>query len=371
MPSVRALILLTALLGACAKPPDSLARIAEKQDYGQTPRLPPPESNSYATAVESPRDPVVAALVRGKHYEGALAGAAAGIALSIAEGEGSLNRWELREALWRAGFAYPVHDARRWDTVLNGAPPRELIAWLEQLAPDEPMGLVRARGRDRDHWIGMRARPEVDLGVLPRLTEVGTPLQLPPVPGATWQVADGGGRVTQGSLDQGARVLLATAGEWVFVVRRDDHDLARFVLYVGIDGSPDPILRLKGPVPAVTAAGDADLLARKVLEHVRTAYAREPWKASPVLDTAVSRFLERRQQGAAAVLSGLGFPPAEVEVWACDDVTVQNCIDWWLWDPRRRDLLVSDAVDGFGLQTVLDGEGVHLTLMLVDTDIAP
>lgn len=371
MSRILALPIAAALTGPCAQPPESLSKLAERQDYGQTPRLPPPESNSYATAQEPPRDPVVAALTRGKAYEGALAGACSGIALSIAEGDGSLTRWELREALWRAGYAYPVYDARRWDTVVNGAPPRELLAWLEQLPEDESMALVRARGRERDHWIGMRARPEVDLGVMPRLAELGTVLQLPPVAGAVWEVADGSGRYTQGSLDEGARILLATSGEWVIAVRRTDRDLARFVIYVGIDGPSEPILHMDDLPPPVSTEHDAELLARRTLEHVRQSYARKPFEASQVLDAAVSRYLDRPGSSATDILDGLGFPAAEVEVWACDDVTVQACVDWWLWDPRRRDLLVTDAVDGYGLRTVMDATGVHLTVMLVNTPDTP
>src|SRR5688572_21052334 len=96
--------LLAALLLGCPKPaveaaitPDQLAAI---------PRLPAPRAGTYARVPDRPADPVIASLVEKLTWDASLAGAAAGLALDVAEGRSGLHGWEVREAAWDAGYPY-------------------------------------------------------------------------------------------------------------------------------------------------------------------------------------------------------------------------------------------------------------------------
>ena len=108
--------------------------------------------------------------------------------------------WRVREAAWRAGWPYPVADARAWSVGDGLTPPRDLLTWVEQIPADEPMSLVRARGRDSDEWVGVAGRPPVELGALPRIANLGSPLLIPAVPGGIWRAADPSGALSEGSL---------------------------------------------------------------------------------------------------------------------------------------------------------------------------
>jgi hypothetical protein len=364
----RTLILGLLALGCAPKAPPSSAQLAEELGFGTTPRLHSATSAAYVVVGTVSRDPVIGPLTRGRTADAALSGAASGLALALAEESGGMARWELREALWRAGWAHPVYDARGWSALASMPPPPEVFAWLDGLAEDEPFGLARARGRNADAWVGVRARDPVDLGALPRVAAVGTPLVLPPVAGATWRAADGRGEVREGALDAGATLLLATAGEWIVEVRQDRKELARFPVYVGMEPPTTPLLRLPEAVGEVTGSEDARARALALLEHVRRVYDAAPWKPSPVLDLAVSRYLQDPDAGSAKALADLGFPAARGVVWACDDTTVENCVDGWVWDVRRRAALVGAAYDSLGLVATVDRDGVHLTALLAGTE---
>ncbi len=367
------MLLMTVVFAASAmacgpKAPGSLSEAAERIDWAGTPRLPSPDAGAYADGAEAPRDPALNALLRGKHHDGALAGAASALALAAAEGVGGLTRWELREAAWRAGWPYPVADARAWSVGDGLTPPRDLLTWVEQIPADEPMSLVRARGRDSDEWVGMAGWPPVQLGALPRVANLGAPLLLPPVPGGVWRAADASGALSEGSLEKGGSILLSSSGEWLVQVVQGDKEVARFPVYVGVNPATTPLLRLPNPMPQPSSGPDADALARALLDHVRNAYGRPTLSASPMFDAAVQQYMRNPAAGSAAALSAIGFRGAKGIVWACDDVTVENCFDNWVWDLRRREGLMSTTYDSYGLQTSLDGSGVHLTLLLVDAE---
>lgn len=354
------------LLGACKpREPESLSAVADRLDFAMTPRLPAPEAGTYATTQTTARDPVIGELTRWHHYDAGLAGAASGLALAMVEDRGSVSRWELREALWRAGYPYPVFDARGWTVGAQQPPPRDVIAWLEATPRDEPMALMRARGRDSDAWVGMRAHPDIELGSIPRVATLGTALPLPVVAGGTWIASDGTGQVTEGTLDEGAALLLASAGEWMLVLQRGKVELARLPIYVGISPPSEPLLLLPESPPQDVTSEDVTEHARLLLRHVRNTYGMPAWKSSPMFDAAVGRYLQDPSQGARAVLATLGFPGSDAVVWACDAATVENCFDTWMWDPRRRDVLLTPRMDSYGLHASLDARGVHLTLLLL------
>jgi hypothetical protein len=169
-------------------------------------------------------------------------------------------------------------------------------------------------------------------------------------------------------LEKGGSILLSSSGEWLVQVVQGDKEVARFPVYVGVNPATTPLLRLPNPMPQPSSGPDADALARALLDHVRNAYGRPTLSASPMFDAAVQQYMRNPAAGSAAALSAIGFRGAKGIVWACDDVTVESCFDAWIWDLRRREGLMSTTYDSYGLQTTLDGSGVHLTLLLVDAE---
>jgi hypothetical protein len=361
-------VLLLAVLAGCARNtgPQSLAERAKDLDWELTPSLPSPDVGTYMASAGKPKDPLVTTLVGNMSFDRSLEAAAAGMALSAVEGFGGIQRWELREALWRGGWPYPVFDARGWSAASGEAPPDDMLRWLEAFPEGDTIGLVRARGRLGDAWVGMRAHPEIDLGLLPRAAVLGQQLVLPQVEGATYRIADGGGTLFEGNLDRGDTLLLTSAGEWVVQVLRAGKELARFPVYVEIAPPDVPLLRTARDAPLIGTAADADTWTRDLLKHVRTTYRLPPWEQMPMLDSAASTLAADPNRGADDVLKALGYDVGEALVWTCDDVTVENCLDRWIWDPRRREGLLSLTLDSVGLHTVLDARGLHLLLVLAD-----
>jgi hypothetical protein len=363
-----ALLLGATLTMACQKdkPPPSLVDLADRTDFAVTPRLPAPASGTYLSFPEEPRDELIEKFLRGKRHDGALASAGAALALAILEDDTMLTRWGLREALWRGGFPYPVYDARSWEARSGDAPPRDLFTWVEAVDETEPMTLVRARGLHGDAWIGIRARPEIDLGALPRRAPPGTSIRVPALPGATYRLTDGAGNLYEGDLTGGEQLLLASAGEWLLEITRDRRELARMPIYVGISPPDEPLLKLPGDPPVIGDAEDAAAASAELLAHVRSAYVLPQWQSDPSLDIAAQKVATAPPHDTSRILEALGYRREDVVVWACDDVTVENCLDRWIWDPRRRKTLFDRDLDTMGLHAELDARGVHLTLLLTD-----
>jgi len=360
--------LLSLLLLACAPKAqvDSVQALIDKIDWDLTPVLASPNSGTYGAAPGRSRDPVVSVLTHDMKFDRSLEAAAGGLALNAVEGVGGIQRWELREAAWRGGWPYPVLDARGWSAVANEPPPDDTFQWLSTTAEGDSMALVRARGGMGDGWVGLRGHPEVDLGLLPRGAALGTPLALPAIAGATWRVSDGGGVLYEGTLDRPETLLLASAGEWVVQILREGRELARFPIYVEIDPPEIPLLRSPRDAPLIGSTEDADRWTRDLLKHVRQSYRLPVWESNPLLEAAVKTMAQDPTRPVGEILGALGYARGAV-VWTCDDVTVENCLDRWVWDPRKRGALLSTELDAMGLRTVLDARGVHLTLVLGDS----
>lgn len=155
-------ILLALLLAGCGHKAPNAAMLQA------APKLPAPRGSTYVSVNGEPGDPTIARLIHGHPWNETLSGAAAGLALDWADGRGELSGWEVREAAWQAGWAWPVLEVRGWMTAQAAPPPQELVDWLETLEQDQELGLVRARGRQGDAWVALRGKPRGSLGVKPR-----------------------------------------------------------------------------------------------------------------------------------------------------------------------------------------------------------
>lgn len=334
--------------------------------YEEVPRLPAPTAGSYNRSLEPTPDPLVQPLVEGLRWDASLAGAASGLALDLVKAGTTqvLTRWQVREAAWRAGWAYPIADARAWSAMEDGSPPPQLLGWLETVSPEDDLGLVRARGQEGDVWVALKARPRLDIGRVPRQLAQGAELALPALPGASYAISDANGRLLSGSLDEPVSLTVATRGEWLVQVDDARGSAALFPVYVGLVPPDLPVIE-----DARSVRTDVEAIARaeELLDIVRATYDAEPLHRDFMLDAGARSLLQGGGTTREGVIASLGLSPAETALWECQGVTVEACLDGMIWRPRNRSALLDDA-SGLGLAASVGAEGVRLVGILSRTD---
>lgn len=334
--------------------------------WAAIPRLPAPKAGSYNRSKEPSPDPAIAELAKGQAWDAALSGAAAGLALDLiqASGQRSLTRWDVREAAWRAGYAYPIADARAWQAGDNGLPPLQVAAWLQSFTPEDDLGLVRARGQEGDVWVALRARPVLDIGRIPRQVAVGGVLEFPALPGSTLSIADANGHVKVMPMDEAISLSTSTRGEWLVQIDKAETRVALFPVYVGI---VPPELPLIDTVQPVVSSTDAIARAESLLTDIRLAYGVEGVQRDFMLDAGARSLLSGGSTTAAGVLESLGLAPANTATWVCDGASIEGCLDTMIWRPENR-LALLDEGTMLGLAARVDPQGVRLVGILGRTD---
>jgi len=345
------------LLGvaACPRPPPP------PLDYAAPPHLPAPEAGVYGRHETTSVDPVVASVVGERALDAYLSGAAAGLALAAVGGDETLDSWEIREAAWRAGYAYPVEGARQFIGSPEAPPPPEIQAWLATVDPEADLGLVRARSAQMETWIGLVAHPRVRLGTQPRRVAVGDAVTLPSLPGARYLVAASDGAVRSGTLDAPASVRVDLDGEWLFQVLLGDVPAATFPVYAGTDPPRENLLQSRAhPVVDATTAEEAttDLLA-----SIRDAYGLSLWTRDPILDATAQRLLLEPGANTKSALASLGITDP-VHSWGCSAPVVEACLDAVVWEPSERSALLSADYIYFGIAAATGAGKVRLRVVL-------
>lgn len=293
-------------------------------------------------------------------WDASLAGAASGLALAAVAGTGGLEGWEVREAAWEAGWPYTITEARGWSTAAGAAPPADLREWAAA-EPDRPAGVVRARGARGDAWVALRAGvPRADLGVVPRTFPAGATLTIPAAPGATFAVADPEGRLWEGGLDLPRPIALTTAGEWMVELADAGGLVARFPVYVDVRVPDHPLL--------TRAEAGAEPLAHAMalLDDARAAFAMTPWRRDPLLDS-VARAIAGGRDDVGELAAAVGFSATTAHSWTCSDGSVEGCIEPWLFEARRRPVLLGPTTH-VGATGVRTREGhVRLTIVVASS----
>lgn len=339
-----------ALLLGCPRPPPAPPPV----DWQDKPRVPSPTAGTYAQVPGVPVDPGVAALVAGRTYDASLAGAAAGIGLRIAGGTGGLSAPELREAAWRAGWAWPIRAAQVWVGDAGRPPPPDVEIWLG--VQRGSIGLVRVRAGLQDLWVGLASEPRADLGPVPRQVPVGATLALPATPGARLTTVDPGGATVEVGLDTPSAILLDQAGEWLAEIRDDRGLVATFPVYAGMV-PPSLELLVPGAFPADDAAATAQ--GREAVTQVREAYGLPPLEEDPILLAAARAWQADPSVSVAEVARRAGLVEGAAWRWTCTGTSVASCVDSIVWDVRARPgLLLHRGL--WGLVAHVDGDTVRV-----------
>ena len=307
-------------------PPASVA------DYMSSPKLPAPSAGTYARVPQTPRDPVVASTVKSLRWDASLSGAAAGLALDFLETGQPITDWSAREAVWRAGYPYPVSRIRAWNTPEASPPPDALRLWLADIDPDMDLGLVRARGGAMDIWVGLVSIPHVEIGVQPRHVAAGSTVVIPSLAGCTYLVASPNGALLEGSSELGTRVSVDIPGEWLFELRNAQGTVALWPIYVGII---PPELGLFDEI-GTSESTDMEAQLQSTIAGIREAYDLPQQRRAELLDAAARAIHEDGERPLSNVARGVGYEPDTVGMWSCRGPTIESCLDKVLWNPRAR-----------------------------------
>ena len=353
---MRLIPLLIALTTVACGPKAPTATMLEA-----APKLPAPRAPAYATARTVPSDPVIARIVEEKAWNESLSGAAAGLALGWSAGSGSLSGWEVREAAWQAGWAWPIQEVRGWITGQGDPPPDDLMAWLEGIGPDQDIGLVRARGRNGDAWVALRSTPRGPTLPRPRQVEVGDALAFSPQPGVELTIADPSGVVTTMDLGSERVVHADLPGEWLVETRDEKGVISLYPVYAGL---VPPEATVLATVDHPSSDEDAEKTFARILTDVRATYGRKPYSNDPLLDAATTSMGSGRAATRAAdVARNLGYRPETTWKISCRGRTLTECADHVLWNPRARSALLATDADA-GIVATLTGDGVSVVVLV-------
>jgi len=323
------------LLSSCAHAPSTAQLEAP-------PSLPPPVGRTFARSPGVPSDPAVARLVPAVRWDTALSGAAGGLGLESSLGKVTYQPWEIREAAWRAGYPYPIRQARAWTTPKAAEPPDELLAWLATVDEATDLGLVRTRSPEGDSWVALAATPRVALPPYPREARVGAELRFPVIPGALLVWSDPVGGFEEADLGTERVIGMHTPGCWLFEVRDAEGVAARFPVWVGMSAAD---LRLYALPDLPTEPG---LRAEVLIDEVRALSNREPWTRDATLDLIAAKRLADPKTALVPALERLGYDASRTGSWSCEAPTIEACLDQVLWRPEgRRVVLAPHGVVGF------------------------
>lgn len=311
------------------------------------PHLPAPVADLYVHHVSAPVDPLVAQVIGTRPWEEVLSGAAAGVALKVAN-RADVDLARARWAAVRAGYPYPIE---RLDTVHVA---HDTVPTLS-LPTSGDIGLVRARGPDDDIWVLLVGRGGPELPPIPREAQVGDAL---PLGGLQWKVAGPTGQVR----DATGTIVLDHAGEWLLQARQGESVLATLPVYVGATMPED------APVGAAVSGTDPDEATFNAVASVWKWYGRE----APVRDTgidSVARVRLRQVQDpsggarpeAATMLRRAGFVDG-AGGGECKAPTLAECIEQMWWSPEQRAVFAADF-RSLGVATATEPGGVRVVVM--------
>jgi hypothetical protein len=347
--------LIITLAWACAKPVDPISV------YEMVPHLPAPEAGTYSRGSSQSSDAAVAFVVGQRPWDASLSGAAAGMALGLTGEQALFQKWEIREAAWRAGYPYPVGKSIRAWGPAGGPPPDVLLEWLRALPLSQDLGLVRARAARGDLWVGLAAEVTLPLPVIPRRIMLGERLSFTPDADGVLTLSSPEGDVSTHTLERGFDRAMEQDGEWLVERKHKGQQVALFPVYVGIEVPNFPVLR-----EATSVEYDDPLEAMQhVMTVVREIYERPAFERTVLLDAGARTLLNHPQRDVGEVVSALGLSSEGAVFHRCATTLTRGCMDKLLWDIKTRSVFVSPSRWVLGLAASLSEQEQSVVILLV------
>ncbi len=316
------------------------------------PRVPSLHSPNYVHVESLPRDGVVARSWNHPVDE-SLAGAAGAVAIALSERR-VVDAQALRWRAILAGYPWPIREARFATAPFDEAPAELVATATANLGQD--IGLVRARGREVDHWVLLVGARLGTLPSTPREPVLGQILPFPDL--HVFAVAPNGAPVSAPG-----ELIVDQPGEWLVQLRDNAGPVATFPMYVGERTRQTPPF---SGVLGAEEAGDLDeeLLLR--MDALDRWYDRPAADRDPALDAAARGRLR-------GFLSGQPLPAAETQLAAagffggtsgeCRARTVVDCLDGIWWSLSGHDALAGSwGSIGLAVQTTTDGVAVAVAV---------
>ncbi len=332
-----------------------------------SPRLPAPEASVYATHRSAPGDPLVAAVVGDLPWDESLSGAAGAIGVNMAGGN-QVDAWSLRWAAYRAGYPHPVEELIV-EQVPEGRVGQQVLDVAASVTrPGDDLGLARVRRGDGDYWVGILARPRLQLEPVPKVVPPGRPLELEvtSVQPLDLTVVSPTGALDQLTVRPGLAILLDEPGVYWLEFRDADGVAASFPVVAGqLPVVTPPLLDVHR---RVSDREGLELAAWELLDLVREHHERPLAEGDPILGPVARAHLDE-QLGVERPLSG-GFPgePGSCRASASCALPitqgVEACFQRWLVEPAVRAALVDPRCTVAGIATELQPDGFWLQLEL-------
>ena len=325
------------------------------------PKIPAPQAVRYSVDLDTPKDFLVAQMVRDLPWSESLSGAAAEIALKVVD-----RPIRLQDAQWaaiRAGYPYPVDQVIVGDVDVDQFP-KDLLKMLQTTSATR-LGVVRVRIGAMDRWVVLFSNDGPLTEGFSRELAIGEELT---VEGdGQYHLLAPTGHVHQGQLPLKQPL---DAGEWWLEVTSNKGEMS-VPVYVG-EGTPVHPLVMTEDVGLEIAEPDRlEEEAFILLEEMRERQGLvSVFEDSSLLESFAEQALENVLNGtwnhseSIQLLEKVGFVGGPVYQITCQGESVYGCLDQLSWTIEGRRALLDPGIRSIGLTAHVQTNGVVMVINL-------
>ena len=325
------------------------------------PKIPAPQAVRYSVDLDTPKDFLVAQMVRDLPWSEALSGAAAEVALKVVD-----RPIRLQDARWaaiRAGHPYPIDQIIVGDVDIDQFP-KDLQKMLQSTTATR-LGVVRVRKGTMDRWVVLLSKDGPLTEGFSREFDVGSELK---VEGdGTYRLLTPNGRIKHGELP--LKQPMEEGESWLEVV--SNRGVVSVPIYAG-EGTPVHPLFMTEDVGLEIAEPDRlEEEAFILIEEMRERQGLvSVFEDSSLLESFAEQALESVLSGTWSRTEGIqllekvGFVGGPVYQVTCQGESIYACLDELSWTIEGRQALLDPAVRSIGLTTHVQTNGVVMVINL-------
>ena len=325
------------------------------------PKIPAPQAVRYSVDLDTPKDFLVAQMVRDLPWSESLSGAAAEIALKVVD-----RPIRLQDAQWaaiRAGYPYPVEQIIVGDVDVDRFP-KDLQKILQTTSATR-IGVVRVRKGSMDRWVVLFSKDGPLTEGFSRELDVGAEL-----------VVEGEGQYSlltpSGSIQQGDLPFQQNmdAGAWWLEVT-SNKGIVSVPVYVG-EGTPvHPLFMTEDVGLEIDQPDQLEEEAFILIEEMRERQGLvSVFEDSSLLESFAEQALESVLNGtwnhteSIQLLEKVGFVGGPVYQVTCQGESVYVCLDTLSWTIKGRQALLDPGIRSIGLTAHVETNGIVMVINL-------